>query len=29
MTKAPDKETQAMVDEVRIPSGATILGAQH
>ncbi len=29
MTPAPDAETQAMVDEVRIPSGETILGAQH
>ena len=29
MTEAPDAETQAMVDEVRIPSGETILGAQH
>jgi cation/acetate symporter len=27
LTKAPDKETQAMVDEVRIPRGETILGA--
>ena len=26
MTEAPDAETQAMVDEVRVPSGATILG---
>jgi len=25
MTEAPDRETQAMVDEVRIPRGATIL----
>ena len=29
MTEEPDAETQAMVDEVRIPSGETILGAQH
>ena len=29
MTPAPDAETQAMVDEVRVPSGETILGAQH
>jgi len=29
MTKAPDKETQAMVDEVRIPKGQTILGSSH
>jgi len=29
MTEAPDKETQAMVDEVRIPSGETILGSSH
>ena len=29
MTPAPDAETQAMVDEVRIPSGQTILGQQH
>ena len=28
-TEAPDAETQAMVDEVRIPSGETILGAKH
>jgi cation/acetate symporter len=27
MTPAPDAETQAMVDEVRLPSGETILGA--
>jgi len=26
MTPAPDAETQAMVDEVRIPKGATIIG---
>jgi cation/acetate symporter len=25
LTAAPDEETQQMVDEVRIPSGATIL----
>jgi len=29
MTPAPDAETQAMVDEVRVPSGKTILGAAH
>ena len=28
-TEAPDAETQAMVDEVRIPSGETILSAKH
>jgi cation/acetate symporter len=28
MTDAPDKATQAMVDEVRIPSGKTILGSK-
>ena len=29
LTKAPDAKTQAMVDEVRIPSGKTVLGKQH
>ncbi|MDH5190194.1 MAG: cation acetate symporter [Gammaproteobacteria bacterium] len=29
MTKAPDAETQAMVDEIRIPKGETVLGASH
>jgi len=29
MTKAPDAATQKMVDEVRIPSGRTVLGKQH
>jgi cation/acetate symporter len=29
LTAAPDKATQAMVDEVRIPSGKTVLGKQH
>jgi cation/acetate symporter len=29
MTEAPDKETMAMVDEVRIPKGKSILGSQH
>jgi cation/acetate symporter len=29
MFKAPDAETQAMVDEVRIPKGQTILGSTH
>ncbi|MFN3460551.1 MAG: sodium:solute symporter family protein [Oceanibaculum sp.] len=28
-TKAPEKEIQDMVDEVRVPSGATILSASH
>ncbi len=28
-TKAPDAATQRMVDEVRIPSGKTVLGRQH
>ena len=28
-TKAPDAATQKMVDEVRIPSGRTVLGKQH
>jgi len=28
-TKAPDAATQRMVDEVRIPSGRTVLGKQH
>jgi cation/acetate symporter len=28
-TAAPDTRTQAMVDELRIPSGKTILGKQH
>jgi len=28
-TKEPDAETQAMVDEVRVPRGNTILGSQH
>jgi cation/acetate symporter len=28
-TKAPDAATQNMVDELRIPSGKTILGKQH
>jgi cation/acetate symporter len=27
LTKEPDAETQAMVDEVRIPKGDTVLGA--
>jgi len=26
MTEAPDKATQKMVDEVRIPSGRTVTG---
>jgi cation/acetate symporter len=29
MTPAPDEETQRMVDEVRIPTGGTILGQTH
>ena len=29
MTPAPDKATQDMVDEVRVPSGKTVLGKQH
>jgi len=29
MTKAPDAATQRMVDEVRVPSGKSILGRQH
>ena len=29
MTPEPDKATQAMIDEVRVPSGKTILGKQH
>ncbi len=29
MTEEPDKATQQMVDEVRVPSGKTILGKQH
>ena len=29
MTPAPDEETQRMVDEVRLPSGETILGGTH
>ena len=29
MTKAPDLATQKMVDEVRVPSGKTVLGKQH
>jgi cation/acetate symporter len=29
MTKAPDEETQRMVDEIRIPRGDTILSASH
>ena len=29
MTAEPDEETQAMVDEVRIPSGKTILSESH
>jgi len=28
-TKEPDAETQAMVDEVRVPRGDTIIGSQH
>jgi len=29
MTKEPDAETQAMVDEIRIPKGQSVLGATH
>jgi len=29
MTKEPDAKTMAMIDEVRIPSGRTVLGKQH
>lgn len=29
MTKEPDAETQAMVDEMRIPKGDTVLSAMH
>jgi cation/acetate symporter len=29
LTAAPDAKTQAMVDELRIPSGKAILGKQH
>lgn len=29
LTPAPDEETQRMVDEVRIPKGATIVAAGH
>jgi len=29
LTPAPDKETQDMVDEIRIPKGETYLGATH
>ena len=29
MTEAPDEETQAMVDAVRVPSGSTILDESH
>ena len=29
LTKAPDAKTQDMIDELRIPSGKTILGKQH
>jgi len=29
MTPEPDKETQAMVDEVRYPAGKTVLSASH
>ena len=29
MTQPPDAETQAMVDEVRDPTGDTILKAEH
>ena len=28
-TKEPDAETQAMIDEIRIPRGETVLGSTH
>ena len=28
-TKEPDAETQAMIDEIRIPRGETFLSASH
>ena len=29
MTKEPDAETQAMIDEVRVPKGQTVLASTH
>jgi cation/acetate symporter len=29
LTPEPDAETQAMVDEIRVPRGNTILSASH
>jgi hypothetical protein len=29
MTPEPDRETQQMVDDVRIPTGSTILAQTH
>ncbi len=29
LTEEPDAETQAMVDEIRVPGGATVLGQEH
>jgi len=29
MTPEPDAETQAMVDEIRVPSGDTVLDSSH
>ena len=29
MTAEPDAETQAMVDDMRIPTGETVLSAKH
>ncbi len=29
LTPEPDAETQAMVDEIRVPSGETVLGSSH
>ena len=29
MTPEPDEETQRMVDEIRVPSGETVLGSSH
>ncbi|MGI9316689.1 MAG: sodium:solute symporter family protein [bacterium] len=29
MTAEPDAETQAMVDEIRVPAGETVLGSSH
>ncbi|MFT5489493.1 MAG: cation/acetate symporter [Alphaproteobacteria bacterium] len=29
MTKEPDEETNAMVDQMRIPKGETVLSSAH